>query len=54
LSAHLKKQFEADVTLIRGGGGAFEIEVDGRLIFSKLSEGRFPTHDEIDLLISGA
>ena len=33
--------------LIASGGGAFEIEADGRLIFSKLASGRFPEDEEI-------
>ena len=31
-----------------GVGGAFEITVDGRLVFSKKAIGRFPTDEEID------
>jgi len=33
--------------LHRGDGGAFEIHVDGELIFSKLATGRFPAKGEI-------
>jgi selT/selW/selH-like putative selenoprotein len=33
--------------LIRSGGGVFEIEADGKLIFSKKHEHRFPTHNEV-------
>ena len=29
------------------GGGCFEVTVDGKLVYSKLSEGRFP--DEVQL-----
>ena len=32
----------ADVELVRGSGGVFEITVDGRLAFSKKALGRFP------------
>lgn len=38
---------DATVTLTRGAGGAFEISVDGRLMFSKLTTGQFPTIPEI-------
>ena len=31
-----------DMTLIPGGGGCFELSVDGELIYSKLKTGRFP------------
>lgn len=34
-------------TLVPGSGGIFEVEVDGRVVFSKHDEGRFPEHDEI-------
>lgn len=37
----------ADVHLRRSAGGVFEITVDGRLMFSKQAEGRFPTDPEI-------
>ena len=33
--------------LIGSGGGAFEINADGQLIFSKLASGRFPEEQEI-------
>jgi selT/selW/selH-like putative selenoprotein len=35
-------------TLIRGGRGVFDVTVDGKLVFSKHHEGRFP--DEVELL----
>jgi selT/selW/selH-like putative selenoprotein len=34
-------------------GGAFEITVDGQLLFSKKQTGRFPTDEEIDALGAG-
>ncbi len=34
--------------LIPSGGGAFEVKVDGKLIFSKLQAGRFPEVGEIE------
>jgi selT/selW/selH-like putative selenoprotein len=30
-----------------GGKGQFDVLVDGKLLFSKKTEGRFPEHDEI-------
>jgi len=33
--------------LIEGSGGIFDVEVDGRLIFSKHETNRFPEHAEI-------
>jgi selT/selW/selH-like putative selenoprotein len=32
---------------VKGGSGVFDVFVDDRLVFSKKSEGRFPTEDEI-------
>ena len=41
-----------EVELIRGGGGVFEITVDGSLVFSKKALGRFPTDEEVDAILS--
>jgi selT/selW/selH-like putative selenoprotein len=35
------------VTLVPGARGAFEVFVDGRRVFSKLEEHRFPEEDEV-------
>jgi len=43
----LKKELGITAELIRSGGGVFEVEADGKLIFSKKQEHRFPTHDEV-------
>jgi selT/selW/selH-like putative selenoprotein len=32
-------------------GGAFEIDVDGKRVFSKLAAGRFPAYREVPELI---
>jgi len=44
----------ADVTLVRGGGGVFDIDIDGARAFSKKAVGRFPTDDEIRALLRNA
>jgi selT/selW/selH-like putative selenoprotein len=36
------------VQLIPSGGGAFEVRAGDRLIFSKLSQGRFPEEGEVE------
>ncbi len=41
----------SELKLIPAGGGAFEVSVNGKLIFSKLSEGRFPELKELKQLI---
>ena len=33
--------------MIRSSGGAFEVVKDGKLIFSKHEQGRFPEHEEV-------
>jgi len=40
----------ADVELVKGHGGVFEISRDGKLVFSKKQLGRFPSDEEIDAL----
>lgn len=36
---------------MRGSGGAFEVTVDDKLLFSKLNLKRFPSYQEIPSLI---
>lgn len=43
----MKDKFNADVELIGGSGGVYEVVVDGKTIFSKASAGRFPEDTEI-------
>jgi selT/selW/selH-like putative selenoprotein len=43
----LEKKAGAEVDLVSGARGAFEVRVDGELVFSKLAEGRFPSEEEI-------
>ena len=40
------------VSLKEGGGGVFEITVNGELRWSKRKTGRFPTDSEIDGLLA--
>jgi len=41
------KQQLAAVTLIPSSGGKFEIELDGKLIYSKLQTGCFPDKSQM-------
>ena len=43
----IKEKFGAIATLVEGHGGAFEVTVDGKRIFSKLKTFRFPEDEEI-------
>ena len=47
MAAEIKKELGADSQLVRGSGGIFEVSVDGKHIFSKHDEGRFPSEKEI-------
>lgn len=40
--------------LVRGDGGVFDVEVDGRPIFSKHEKDRFPEYQEVPLAITMA
>ena len=48
MEAAIRDQFpEANVELIRGAGGVFDVTRDGELLFSKHSTGRFPEPQEV-------
>ena len=55
LEAELKSRFPGVKTkLISSGGGVYEIILDGELIFSKKTLGRFPDDGELVALIKQA
>jgi selT/selW/selH-like putative selenoprotein len=43
----LSRDLAIDPELVRGDRGVFDVHVDGKLIFSKHSAGRFPDEAEI-------
>jgi selenoprotein W-related protein len=47
LADELRSAVGIEATLVPGSGGAFEVTVDGKLIFSKLQIRRFPDPGEI-------
>jgi selenoprotein W-related protein len=51
LAASLKERFGVKAELIRGKGGVFDVEVDGKLVFSKHDLGRFPEPGEVEQAI---
>jgi selenoprotein W-related protein len=54
LTADILKEFEAQTAsleLIPSSGGAFEVDLDGTRVYSKLEAGRFPANAEIKKLI---
>ena len=52
VSAELKEMKISDIELVPEGKGIFDVEIDGKLIFSKFQSGRFPNRGEIPGLIS--
>lgn len=57
VTAELIKEFEPNISswkLIPGGGGAFEVKVGDKLVYSKLETGRHTTSDELRPLIKAA
>ena len=47
MAATIKDQTGVESELIPGGGGIFDVVVDGEMIFSKHEVDRFPEPDEI-------
>ena len=52
LAASLKQRFGVEAELIRGKGGVFDVQVDGKLVFSKHEMGRFPEPGEVERAIA--
>ena len=48
LAAELKQRFGVDAELIVGHEGIFDVEVDGRKVFSKFDVKRFPNPGEVE------
>ncbi|MBT8147888.1 MAG: Rdx family protein [Gammaproteobacteria bacterium] len=51
MSAEIKDAADVEVRLVAGSGGVFDVRCDGKLVFSKLKEGRFPAVGELLQLI---
>ena len=55
MGEELKEKFGAEIELIAGSNGIYDVVVDGSMIFSKFAKGRFPeTGEIIDLVTGGA
>ena len=46
LRSHFKQQITS-LEMVPSGGGRFEIDVDGRQIYSKLETGQFPEEEAL-------
>ena len=51
MEATLEREFDVKPTLIVGGGGIFDVVVDGDKIYSKHDTGTFPQEDAIVQLL---
>lgn len=49
----MKKQLGAEIELIGGANGIFDVNVDGAVVFSKFKQGRFPDAEDIVSLVKG-
>ncbi len=49
--AELQEAFGATAILHKGGGGIYDIVVDGEMIYSKHETGRFPNDGEVVELV---
>ncbi len=47
MEATLKKELGAEVVLIKGRGGIFDVTADGKPVYSKHATGRFPEENEV-------
>jgi selT/selW/selH-like putative selenoprotein len=47
LAAEIRRGIGVEAQLIEGRGGVFDVVADGKLLFSKKVERRFPDRDEI-------
>jgi len=47
LAAAIRQETQLDVDLVESKGGIFDVELDGKLIYSKHQTLRFPSHEEI-------
>jgi selenoprotein W-related protein len=51
LAAAIHDEFDVEAELVKGDNGIFDVEVDGRNVFSKHEVGRFPENDEVVALL---
>jgi selT/selW/selH-like putative selenoprotein len=49
----LEEAYGAEVDIFGGRSGSFEITAEGDLVYSKLTDHRFPEDDEVRHLLDG-
>tara|TARA_B100000674_G_scaffold482473_1_gene484966 strand:- start:676 stop:840 length:165 start_codon:yes stop_codon:yes gene_type:complete len=53
VSEEVLQHGEHQVDFVAGSGGVFDVNVNGRVVFSKTDHNRFPKPGEIASLLSG-
>lgn len=53
MGEELQRRLGTEIDLVAGSNGVFDVSLDGRMIFSKFEQGRFPQPDEIVNLVKG-
>ena len=53
LAESIERETGTESELVPGDNGIFDVEIDGRLAFSKHETGRFPEHEEILAALRG-
>jgi len=54
LAEELRQSVDVEAHLVAGGGGVFDVFVDGNLVFSKAQTGRFPDPGEVTQILDQA
>ena len=47
MAAKIKDAFGEDTFIIEGAGGIFDVNVEGKLVYSKHETGEFPDEDAL-------
>ena len=53
MADELQQALGVEAKLVPGGGGVFEVKVDGKTVYSKWDTGRFPNPGEITKILGG-
>ncbi len=51
LAEELRQSVGVEAQLVAGGGGVFDVFVDGDLVYSKAQTGRFPDPGEVSQIL---
>lgn len=54
MSDRLSRIDGAEIELVKGSGGVFEITLDGEIVYSKKTTGRFPAWKEVEAIAARA